>query len=259
METKSIASVFFTGAGTTKEVVARICDKLGGCDRRFDITPHASSVDYAFNPGDIAVIGVPSYGGRVPAPAVEKIEACQGNGALAVLVVTYGNRAIDDTLIELADAAERAGFVVAAAGAFVAHHSLMTDVALDRPDERDRADIDDFADRVFRKVEQAANAESVDRVELPGKRPYKEFGGVSFTVKTVGGCTSCGICARVCPTGAIPEENPSLTDASRCIACMRCVHECRLGGRAIKGLAYWVAKRKFARKLSSRQGSLMYL
>ncbi|RNL21364.1 hypothetical protein DMP07_00475 [Slackia faecicanis] len=259
METKSVASIFFTGAGTTKSVVERVCEGLGGCDGRFDITPLAATVDRAFEPGDIAVIGVPSYGGRVPAPAVEKIGACRGNGALAVLVATYGNRGIDDTLVELADAAQRAGFVVAAAAAFVAHHSLMVDTAVGRPDERDASDIDDFCVRVREKIAAAADAHSMVCPDLPGNRPYKEFGGVPFVPEVIGGCTSCGICARVCPTGAIPEEVPSSTDASRCISCMRCVHACRLKGRSIKGMKYKIAKFVFARKFKARQGSRMYL
>lgn len=259
MQMKNVVSVFFTGAGATKNVVARVCDGLGGCQASFDITPYAARVDFEFGPGDIAVVGVPSYGGRVPAPVVEKIEACNGNGALAVLVATFGNRDIDDTLLELADAAERAGFVVAAAGAFVAHHSLMTDVAIGRPDECDFSDIDEFCARVRDKLAAAEGAEALSNPDLPGSRPYKEFGGVPFVPEVVGGCTSCGICARVCPTGAIPEEVPSSTDAARCISCMRCVHACRLKGRAIKGMKYKIAKFVFARKFKARQGSRLYL
>lgn len=259
MQTESVVSVFFTGAGTTKDVVARIAAGLGGCRASFDITPHGAGVDFEFAPGDIAIVGVPSYGGRVPAPALEKIGSCKGNGALAVLAVTFGNRDIDDTLLELADAVEHAGFVVAAASAFVAHHSLMTDTAVGRPDERDLSVIDDFCVRVREKIAAAADTASISRPELPGNRPYKEFGGVPFVPEAVGGCTSCGICAHLCPTAAIPEENPSLTDAARCISCMRCVHACRLRGRAVKGAKYKVAKFVFARKFKARQEPRLYL
>ena len=259
MDRGSIVSLFLTGAGTTKDVVARVCEGIGKSDASFDITPHASHVDFEFAPGDIAVIGVPSYGGRVPSPAVEKIAACKGNGAFAVLVVTYGNRDIDDTLLELADTAQAAGFKVVAGAAFVAHHSLMTDVAVGRPDDRDYADIDAFAEGVREKIASAQSAQEAASPVFPGTRPYKEFGGVPFYVQTVGGCTSCGLCARVCPTHAIPEETPAFTDSERCIACMRCVHACRLGGRAIKGMKYRLARFSFARKLKARQGSRVYL
>ncbi len=39
----------------------------------------------------------------VPRTAAERIKGLKGNGALAVLVVSYGNRDYDDTLIELYD------------------------------------------------------------------------------------------------------------------------------------------------------------
>lgn len=259
MDRGRIVSLFFTGAGTTKDIVARVCEGIGKNDASFDITPHASHVDFEFAPGDIAVIGVPSYGGRVPSPAVKKIAACKGNGAFAVLVVTYGNRDIDDTLLELADTASAAGFEVIAGAAFVAHHSLMTKVAVGRPDEHDLADIDAFAKGVREKLESAENGRDAAAPAFPGNRPYRRFGGVPFCVQTVGGCTSCGLCARVCPTHAIPEENPAFTDPERCIACMRCVHACRLGGRAIKGMKYRLAGFSFARKLKVRQGSRVYL
>ena len=47
---------------------------------------------------DIAVIAVPSYGGRVPVTAVRRLSAIDGNGAKAILLCVYGNRAYEDTL-----------------------------------------------------------------------------------------------------------------------------------------------------------------
>lgn len=42
---------------------------------------------------DICVVAVPSFGGRVPAIAAERLERIRANGAMAILVVVYGNRA----------------------------------------------------------------------------------------------------------------------------------------------------------------------
>ncbi len=49
-----------------------------------------------------------------------------------------------------------------------------------------------------------------------------------FEVKT---CTQCGVCAEVCPVGAIHqnEKGAYYIDPDECIACMACVEECPEG------------------------------
>ncbi|MDO4589894.1 MAG: 4Fe-4S binding protein [Slackia sp.] len=261
MDTNTTIGVYFTGAGSTKKIVHRICSRLDDAFVEFDITPHGAGVEHRFAAGDIAVFGVPSYGGRVPAPALERIASLRGNGALAVLAVSYGNRDIDDTLLELADAVEKAGFTIVAGGAFVAHHSLMTNVAQGRPDTCDLADIDRFSAHVAEKVRDAADVADLAarKPDIPGSRPYREFSGVPFQPRATSSCTGCGLCARACPTGAIPEENPAHTDSSACISCMRCVHVCRLQGRSITGFKYRIARFAFAYTVKTRQGSRVYL
>ena len=71
---------------------------------------------------------VPSYGGRVPEIAVSRLKQMKGNGARAVLLVVYGNREYEDTLLELSDVMEAAGFSPVAAVAAVAEHSYYASV-----------------------------------------------------------------------------------------------------------------------------------
>ena len=47
------------------------------------------------------------------------------------------------------------------------------------------------------------------------------------------GCTKCGICARQCPVGAIPMDDPSHTNNELCINCMGCVAACPANSRAL--------------------------
>ena len=60
---------------------------------------------------DLLLAAVPSYGGRVPGAAVERLKQLHGSGAKAVLVCVYGNREWEDTLTELQDTLEGCGFV----------------------------------------------------------------------------------------------------------------------------------------------------
>ncbi|MBR5488220.1 MAG: 4Fe-4S ferredoxin, partial [Firmicutes bacterium] len=99
----------------------------------------------AFSAEDICLVSVPSFAGRVPLPAVNLLQQLAGNGARAVLHVVYGNRAIDDTLLELRDVMEAAGFVCAAAVETVAEHSIFRQFGAGRPDAADEAEMSDFA------------------------------------------------------------------------------------------------------------------
>ena len=259
MEPKKMYSVVFSATGSTKTIVRRFCRTFGIDAKEFDVTREKSQVDQAFDADDLVVFGIPSYGGRVPVPALEKIAACEGSGACAVLVVSYGNRDIDDTLIELADAVEKAGFRVVSAAAFVAQHSIFERVAFGRPDAADFADIDAFAKRTHEKLSSASSHDDLPVVQVPGSRPYREFGGVPFIPEIVGACTACARCALECPVGAISLENPKSIDAARCISCMRCVAVCPLKGRSLRGLKFKMAAGVFTVKHSRRQGSRMYL
>ena len=138
---------------------------------------------------------MPSYGGRVPAVAVERLGMVHGNGARTVLVCVYGNRAYEDTLVELEDAAKQAGFQVIAAVAAIAEHSIARQFATGRPDAQDEAQLSDFAKQIQHKLSVADTSEPT----IPGNRPYKKAGGIGMVPKATKECTNCGVCAAECP------------------------------------------------------------
>lgn len=260
MNVTQVRAVYFTGAGTTRAVAERFVAACGVSGAAVDVTPRAAEPP-AFGEGDLAVFAVPSYGGRVPAPALEKFRRCRGVGTPAVLLVTYGNRAVDDTFLELAGAVSEQGFVPVAAGAVVAHHSLMTNVAEGRPDAADLRVVDDLAQTVMERLASAATARDAELAEVPGGRPYREFGGVPFRpAADPVRCVACGACASQCPTGAIDPACPSVTDGERCVSCMRCVAACPHGARQIAGGAALAAARAaFAVACAKRQESYVLL
>ena len=121
-----IHEICFSPTGGTRRVAEILSQALANEIVPVDLT--ARDVDFRsvkLADGDVALIAVPSYSGRVPAVAATRLEMLCGNGARAILVCVYGNRAYEDTLAELRDTATRAGFRVVAAVAAVAEHSIV--------------------------------------------------------------------------------------------------------------------------------------
>ena len=173
-------------------------------------------------PNDTVLIAVPSYGGRVPLPAGERLAQIKGNGAKAVLVCVYGNRAYEDTLAELQDIAETAGFAPAAAVAALAEHSIAHRYGSGRPDSQDGQQLRFFAAQILSKL----SAPDQPPLSLPGNRPYKPFGVIKLVPVPAENCTQCGLCAVHCPVQAIDSSDVRKTDTEKCISCMRCAALC---------------------------------
>lgn len=191
--------------------------------RERDATPWgAGETPLSLAPEDLAILGVPVYGGRVPASALERLPAAAGSPA--VLLVSYGNRAFEDALLELRDGAVARGFRPIAAAACVAEHTI-AGYAAGRPDAADMDALEDFARAVASLVRQDG-PERPAEPDIPGTHPYRKFSPSALPQQVGDACTRCGLCAAQCPTGAIDADEPARVDAGRCICCMRCVNIC---------------------------------
>ena len=138
----SVLEIVFSPTGGTQKVSGLVAGALDKNTVTVDLTD--SGLDFSavsMTEDDVAVISVPAYAGRIPAVVADRLGMVHGNGARAVLVCVYGNRAFEDTLVELEDVAKHAGFRVIAAVAAIAEHSIARQFAAGRPDAQDAAQL----------------------------------------------------------------------------------------------------------------------
>ena len=239
MSLKKIWALYFSPAGTTEKTVVTIAQELA--DRfavpleKIDFTRLAARTkSYVFCEDDLVVVGAPTYAGKIPNKIMPDFKkSLQGNGAVAVGVATYGNRAYEHILPEMAAILEEDGFHVVAAGAFVCQHSIGSELAKGRPEASDLEEMKEFAGRIADKVSRG----DLSTVQgLPGEAdgpyyiPLDEEGRHAKFLKArpktdAEKCNRCGLCATLCPMGAIELEEP-FDVSGICIKCHACVRHC---------------------------------
>jgi len=207
---------------------------------------------YVFTAEDICLVAVPSFAGRVPAAATDRLKMMQGNGAKTVLVAVYGNRAYEDTLAELEDTLKEGGFVPVGGAAVVAEHSIFREYGADRPNAEDEIQLQEWSERLKEKAEAGGT------VSFPGNRPYKAYGAIPMKPRA-DICQNCGKCVSICPVGAIPANAPKETDGEKCISCMACVAACPIQAREVDPAILSASKAKLEKFLSGRKENELFL
>lgn len=250
----SVYKVFFSPTGGTKKVADYLCRGFDGDIKEVDLSLRELG-EVNMTADDTAVVAVPSFSGRVPAFAVEALKMINSNGASAVSVVVYGNRAYDDTLFELQDVLLDLGFKCKAAVAAVAEHSIMHCYGTGRPDASDIAELEEFS----AKIKGAVADKSKTSVEVPGNRPYKQAGKGGLKPFATDECVLCGECSALCPVGAISADDPKSTDEEKCISCMRCISVCPQKARKVDDDLLAALTERLKDACSSRKENELFL
>ena len=211
-----VYAIYFSPTHGTRACVEMAAGLLDSAVQEIDLTlPSGRSVPHGFAPGDRVVVGVPVYCGRIPQlPGL--FDSLRGNGAGALLIAAYGNRAYEDALRELADRLRDRGFRPVGAAAMPAPHCYVPrEVCPDRPDAADRARLSGF----LRTLDWTVETEFMP----PGNFPYKPYPELPFLPETGAGCIRCRRCETVCPSAALKD---GVTDPAACIRCVACVQNC---------------------------------
>lgn len=250
--------IVFSPTGGTKKVADIIAEEWRETKVFVDLSDaEADPSEIVIEPEDLALVAVPSYGGRVPGLAAERLSKIQGNQARCILVCVYGNRAYEDTLVELQDIVEKCGFRTAAGISAVAEHSIMHQYAAGRPNREDAAKLREFAGKIRERLADEKAPQTVPG--MPGNRPYKKAGGAALVPRATKDCVNCGLCAENCPAQAISRENLKTADPEKCISCMRCVALCPKAARKVNSKAVSVVALAIKKACSERKENELFL
>ncbi len=271
MKIKAVKVISFSPTGGSRKVAEAIAKGTRAPIEHVDLTPpSARTQQFPEFTDELAIISVPVYAGRVPTEAAYRIRRLtsdrapwsvkRANKIPAVIVVTYGNRAYEDSLFELGDIVSEVGFQPIAAGVFLCEHSFSVPevpTAHGRPDVKDLAKAKGFGKQIRGKYEKAHTIDDLTPVTPPGTTPYSlamsagltfyDYGELATPYTNEDQCTKCGKCVDVCPTAAIRIEHvvshPSpmigyalrliSTDHNACIWCCACVKNCPTGARVM--------------------------
>ncbi len=192
---------------------------------------------YDFGPDDIVIAGMPVYAGRIPnkiAPFVS--DSVFGNASLAIPVVTYGNRAYDDALKELATILYNNDFDIIGAVAALGEHAFTDKLATGRPNDDDLLNIKNYGVRIgeallngrhkFINISSLPGRElSVSEYYVPLKKDGTDAKFLKACVETDASlCTSCNACREICPMDNY--KNSLTVPEGTCIKCQGCIHVC---------------------------------
>ena len=115
MKIQKVWAISFSATGNTERTVKLLAEELAGklgcpMEQLSFTKPMERTREVYFREEDLVVVGSPTYAGKLPNKILPDFQSkLKGNGALAVGVVTFGNRSYDNALAELCAVLESDG------------------------------------------------------------------------------------------------------------------------------------------------------
>ena len=200
--------------------------------------------------GDLLIVGVPLYTGRIPSFVLPPLSKVDGAGRWALPVAVCGNVRMGTCLAELCAVLKRQGFPIAKG----------------RPDQDDLRQAAEFGRRVAGRIAQDAaditciyGSNLYIRMYVSGSTEATGFvsmgarhrATIRVSEHNTQLCDDCGNCVEACPTGCIDPESYLVQDET-CIRCFACTSVCASGAKQkvvqpLEQLASWFIHRSTER------------
>lgn len=241
MEISRIVCAYFSPTGGTKRVAMALQQGfIAGIEGYSPqvmtyncLTPERRATRVPeFTEHDLLVFTYPVFYGRMPW-ALQNWPELKGNGASAIVVSVYGNRAIEDGERETMAFLRDHGFNIVGRIEAIAEHSLCRTLAAHRPDDADKANLHSMAQSIMQAIVKAQKAgQELKTMSFDDTTPLKARAPAVCIPQSLDLETCNNDCQQrcvvMCPCGIINPETLKVEPENQqeCMNCTACMHVC---------------------------------